>query len=52
MVAEVEAMRQGVDLERKRLSERAAMLDKEKRESEAAARVEGDRLTEQVRELL
>lgn len=48
MVAEVEAVRQSVDEERQRLAERCAALDRDKRQSDAAARAESERLTEQV----
>ena len=47
-MAEVEAVRQSVNEERQRLAERCAALDSDKRQSEAAARAERDRLTEQV----
>lgn len=49
MVGEVEAVRKSVDEERERLKERSAALDKEKREASAAARLESQRLAEQVR---
>lgn len=49
MVAEVEARRHGVDEERKRLAERFAMLDKDKRGADAANREESERLAELVR---
>lgn len=48
MVAEVEAVRQSVDEERKRLAERCAALDRDKRAANKAAREEMERLTEQV----
>jgi len=48
MVAEVEAVRKSVDEERQRLADRCTALDNEKRQVEAAARVESDRLAEQV----
>lgn len=48
MVAEVEAVRQSVDEERQRLAERCAALDRDKRQSDAAARAESDRLAQQV----
>lgn len=52
MVAEVEAMRRGVEDERKRLLERCAMLTKEAQEKDAAARAEADRLAQQVQRIL
>lgn len=48
MVAEVSAVRKSVDEERQRLSERCAALDREKRQAEAEARAESDRITQQV----
>lgn len=42
-------MRQGLEGERRRLSERNSMLTRELREREAAARVETDRLAQEVR---
>lgn len=48
MVAEVSAVRKSVDEERQRLSARCAALDREKRQAEAEARAESDRLAEQV----
>lgn len=48
MVAEVEAIRQSVDDERQRLAERCAALDRDKRQADATARAESDKLTEQV----
>lgn len=49
MVAEVSAVRKSVDEERQRLFDRCAALDREKRQAEAEAREESDRLAEQVR---
>ena len=49
MVAEVSAVRKSVDEERQRLSERCAALEREKRQADAEARAENDRLAEQVR---
>lgn len=50
MVAEIEAVRQSVEEERQRLADRCAALDREKRQAEATARAESDRLTKQVRQ--
>lgn len=49
MFAEVEAMRKGVEDERKLLSERSAALAKEARENACAARAENGRLIEEAR---
>lgn len=49
MVAEVEAARKSVDEERQRLSERFAAMERDKREQQAANRMESDRLAEEVR---
>lgn len=48
MVAEVEAARKSVDEERQRLSDRFAALERDKREQQAANRMESDRLAEEV----
>lgn len=48
MVAEVEAVRQSVDEDRKRLAERCAALDRDKKAADKAAREEMERLAEQV----
>lgn len=49
MVAEVEAMRKGIDMEQKRLAERSVALDRQKKEADLAARADIDRLAEEVR---
>lgn len=48
MVAEVESVRKSVEEERQRLAERGAALERDKRQADAAARAESDRLAEQV----
>ena len=48
MLAEVEAVRGSVEEERQRLSEKLVVLEREKRENQAASRAESRRLAEQV----
>lgn len=48
MVAEVESVRKSVEEERQRLAERGAALERDKRQADATARAERDRLAEQV----
>lgn len=48
MVAEVGAMREGVEEEHKRLTERSAALERQKRETDLTARAERERLGEEV----
>lgn len=48
MVAEVGAMREGVEEEHKRLTERSAAIERQKRETDITARAGRERLGEQV----
>ncbi|CAB1113789.1 unnamed protein product [Ectocarpus sp. CCAP 1310/34] len=50
MVAEVDSVRKSVEEERQRLAERGAALERDKREADATARAESDRLAEQAAE--